>query len=50
VFNNVLIKYPKTIAYKVVGFLIQWTKMQKKNDRSQMEDVILKLQEALRAW
>ena len=49
VFNNALIKSPKLIAYKVVGFLIQWTKMQKEKNRSQMEDIILKLQEGLRA-
>lgn len=50
VFNNVLIKSPKAIAYRVVGFLIQWMKMQKEKDKPLMEDLILKLQEGLKAW
>ena len=52
VFNNVLIKSSKSIAYKVVGFLTQWKKMQKEKekDKPQREDIILKLQEGMRAW
>ena len=50
VFNNVLIKSPKSVAYKVVGFLTQWTKMQKEKDMPMMEDIILKLQEGMRVW
>ena len=49
VFNNTLIKSPKVIAYKAVGFLIQWMKMQKMKDRPMMEDIVLKLQEGLKA-
>lgn len=50
VFNNVLIKSPKAIAYMIVGFLTQWTKMQKEKNGMMMEDLILKLKEGLRAW
>lgn len=45
-----LINSPKRIAHKAMGFLIQWKKMLKAKDRIQMEDIILKLQEGLKAW
>jgi hypothetical protein len=36
---------------KVVGFLTQWSKMQKEKNKPLLEDsIILKLQEGLRAW
>jgi hypothetical protein len=50
VFNNHLIKSPKAIAYKVLGFLSQWKKMLKPKEVLLMEDFILKLQEGLMAW
>jgi len=50
VFNNNLIKSPKAIAYMVLGFLSQWKKLLKPKDRLKMEDVILKLQDGLKAW
>ena len=50
VFNNVLIKSPKAINYMIVGFLTQWTKMQKEKNGLLMEDLVLKLKEGLRAW
>lgn len=49
VFNNVLIKSPKSVAYMAVGFLIQW-KMLKMKDKERMEAIIWKLQEGLMAW
>ena len=50
VFNSNLIKSPKVIAYKVVGFLSQWKKMLKPKEVLKMEDTIAKLQEGLKAW
>lgn len=50
IFNNNLIKSPKAIAYMVLGFLSQWKKLLKPKDRLKMEDVILKLQDGLKAW
>lgn len=50
VFNGNLIKSPKQITHKIMGFLSQWRKMLKKKDQLLMDDVILKLQEGLRAW
>ena len=50
VFNNHLIKSPKSIAYKVLGFLSQWKKLLKPQEVLMMEDTILKLQEGLKAW
>jgi len=50
VFNNHLIKTPKAIAYKVLGFLSQWKKMLKPEGVLKREDTILKLQEGLKAW
>ena len=50
VFNGNLIKSPKQIAHMILGFLTQWRKMLKKKDQLLMDDVILKLQEGLRAW
>jgi hypothetical protein len=38
VFNNVLIKSPKTVVYMAVGFLIQWKKMLKTKDKAWMEE------------
>jgi hypothetical protein len=45
-----LIKSPKTIAYKVLGFLSQWNKLLKLKEVMMMDDLILKLQEGLKAW
>jgi hypothetical protein len=50
VFNYHLIKTPKAIAYKVLGFLSQWKKMLKPEEVLKMEDTILTLQEGLKAW
>jgi hypothetical protein len=50
VFNSHLIKSPKTIAYKVLGFLSQWKKLLKPKEVMMMDDLILKLQEGLKAW
>ena len=50
VFNNLLIKSPKTIAYKILGFLSQWKKLLKPEEKLKMEDTIMKLQEGLKAW
>ena len=49
-FNNVLINSPKVIAYKIVGFLTQWKKMMKLKEWTDMEDIILKLQDGLKNW
>jgi hypothetical protein len=50
VFNNHLIKSPKTIAYKVLGFLSQWKKLLEPKEVMMMDDLILKLLEGLKAW
>jgi len=50
VFNNKLIKSPKSIAYKVLALMKQWKKMLKTKDQKVLEDALLKLQEGLRAW
>jgi len=50
VFNNVLIKSPKVIAHMALGFISQWKKLLKQEERLKMEDLILKLQEGLKAW
>jgi hypothetical protein len=50
IFNHHLIKSPKAIAYKVLGFLSQWKKMLKPKEVMIMEDLTLKLQEGLKAW
>lgn len=49
-FSDVLIKSPKAIAYKILGFLSQRKKMQNSEDRMKTEEVICKLQEGLKAW
>jgi hypothetical protein len=50
VFNGVLIKSPKAIAYMIMGFLSQWMKLLKSADKLKMEDIITKLKEGLNAW
>lgn len=50
VFNNNLIKSPKSIAYKALALMKQWKKMLKTKDRMALEDALLKLQEGLQAW
>lgn len=50
VFNNQLIKNPKSIAYKILGFLSQWKKLLKPMEMDKVDDLIKKLQEGLKAW
>jgi hypothetical protein len=50
VFNNNLIKSPKSIAYMALGFMKQWKILLKTKDQQLMEDAIHKLQEGLRTW
>jgi hypothetical protein len=50
VFNNMLIKSPKAVAYMTLGFLTQWMKLLKPEDKAKMEDLIVKLKEGLNAW
>jgi hypothetical protein len=49
-FNNQLIKSPKVIAHKIMGFMSQWKKLLKLEEMMKMEDTIKKLQEGLQAW
>lgn len=48
--NNVLIKSLKVVAYMILGFLSQWMKLLKPEDKAKMEDLIGKLKEGLNAW
>jgi hypothetical protein len=50
VFNNVLIKSPKVITHMILGFLSQWKKLLKLLEALKMEDIIMKLQDGLKAW
>jgi hypothetical protein len=50
VFNNHLIKSPKAIAYKVLGFLTQYKRLLKPKESLEMEDTIKKLQEGSKMW
>ena len=44
VFNNQLIKSPKVVALKIMGFMSQWKKLLKPEEMLKMEDTIKKLQ------
>jgi hypothetical protein len=48
VFKNVLIKYVKLIAYKIVGFMLQWKKSMKMEEALLVEATVEKLQEGLK--
>lgn len=47
VFNNQLIKNPKAIAHKILGFLSQWKKLLKSMETDKVDDLMKKLQEGL---
>ena len=44
VFNNQLIKSPKVVALKIMGFMSQWKKLLKPEEMLKMEDTMKKLQ------
>ena len=51
VFNNRLIKSPKSVAYMALDFMEQWKMLLKRKDLQVMEVAIQELQEGLiRAW
>ena len=51
VFSNIIvIKSPKQVAYKAYGFLKQWIKLSKTEDRNKMEATLLKMEERLSTW
>lgn len=51
VFSNIIvIKSPKQVTYKAYGFLKQWIKLSKTEDRNKMEATLLKMEERLSTW
>jgi hypothetical protein len=49
IFSNNVIKSPKQIAYKVLGFLKQWSLLEKK-DGANKEAWLVKLKEGMTRW
>jgi hypothetical protein len=47
---RMLIKYVKLIAYKIVGFMLQWKKLMKMEEALLVEATVKKLQERLKKW
>lgn len=45
-----ILKFPKQVAYKSLGFLNQWQTLAKKEDRDKMEEFMLKMKEGLSRW
>ncbi|OEL19872.1 hypothetical protein BAE44_0019119 [Dichanthelium oligosanthes] len=50
VFSNILVKSPKTIAYRALGFLQYWKQLGRSEEQLKMTWVLEKLQEGLMAW
>ena len=50
VFSKKILKSPKQVAYKSLGFLNQWQTLAKKEDRDNMEEFLLKMKEGLSRW
>lgn len=49
VFSNIIIKSPKQVAYRIIGFLNQWTKMEKTGG-AQKEKYVKELLDGLARW
>lgn len=49
VFSNIVIKMPKQVAYKTIGFLKQWIKLATK-DKAKKEAWVEKLTARLASW
>jgi len=45
-----ILKSPKQVAYKSLGFLNQRQTLVKKEDRDKMEEFLLKMKEGLSRW
>ena len=50
VFSKKILKSPKQVAYKSLGFLNQRQTLAKKEDRDKMEGFLLKMKEGLSRW
>jgi len=49
VFSNIVIKSPKQVAYKSLGFMKQWIKMTRK-DGAKKEAVVEKVMAGMERW
>jgi RsiW-degrading membrane proteinase PrsW (M82 family) len=49
IFSNIVIKSPKQVAYLALGFLKQWTVMEKK-EGSKKEALVEHLKEGMARW
>jgi hypothetical protein len=49
-FSKIIVKTRKQIAYKSLGFLKQWIKLEKAEDLRKKEAMVLKMQEGLASW
>lgn len=50
IFSDLLIKNVKSLAYKILGYIQLWRKLERKEDAPTVEELIKKLQEGLDNW